>query len=102
MTPIKISVLEKKYLSVSWNDGMETKIKLANLRKKCPCAICNSEKKENGDKYIPIYTNDQLTISEISKVGKYAIAVYWKDGHNTGIYEFGYLRNITDLTGDGK
>ncbi|MBN1300204.1 MAG: DUF971 domain-containing protein [Melioribacteraceae bacterium] len=96
MLPKKISVKDKNYLFVLWEDDSETSIKLSDLRRECPCAICNSEKSERGNKYIPLYTLDQLTIVKISKVGKYALGIEWMDGHNTGIYEFGYLRSISD------
>jgi len=33
-------------------------------------------------------------LAEISAVGNYAIQFQWKDGHNTGIYTFDYLRAL--------
>ncbi len=96
MTPVKLSLKEQGMLSIHWDDNSEARIKLSNLRKKCPCAICNSDSKERGAKYIPIYTREQLTVSKISIVGSYAVGVEWQDGHNTGIYDFNYLRKICD------
>lgn len=102
MTPVKISVKDKGLLSVKWDDDTGTVIKLSNLRRGCPCAICNAEKDERGPKYIPIYSNEQLSLSKITVVGKYAVGVEWKDGHNTGIYDFGYLRRISDNVDEVK
>lgn len=96
MKPEKISILEKQYLHIAWNDESETKIKLSTLRKKCPCAICTSEREEQGEKYIPLYTLDQLTVVNISIVGSYAVSIGWKDGHNTGIYEFELLHKMAE------
>lgn len=90
MNPIQIKVKDNM-LYIKWNDDRISDIKLANLRSSCPCAICTSEREEQGSKYIPIYTGDQITINEIKIIGNYAVGVIWKDGHNTGIYEFNYL-----------
>jgi len=27
-------------------------------------------------------------------VGRYALQIYWNDGHSTGIYSFDYLRSL--------
>ena len=100
MSPLKISVVDKSVLNVVWDDNKSTEIKLANLRRKCPCAICNAEKSEKSSKYIPIFTLDQLTVDKIIIVGSYAIGITWKDGHNTGIYDYNYLRNISRVSGE--
>ncbi|MBI1938783.1 MAG: DUF971 domain-containing protein [Ignavibacteriales bacterium] len=96
MIPVKLSVTDKKFLDVKWDDDTETRIKLANLRMKCPCAACSSERAERGEKYIPIYSDEELTIKEIKIIGNYAVEIIWKDGHDTGIYEFGYLKKISN------
>ncbi len=93
MIPVQIKIKEKKLL-VKWNDDSETIIKLANLRRNCPCALCASQREEEGGKYIPIYTDEQLAVSNIQVVGNYALGISWKDGHNTGIYTFDQLKNI--------
>jgi DUF971 family protein len=95
MTPKKIKLTKQQELIILWEDNVESTIKLANLRRNCPCAICNSERDERGAKYIPIYTLDQLAVENISQVGTYAINIKWKDGHNTGIYEYKHLRSIS-------
>jgi len=33
-------------------------------------------------------------IKNIETVGEYAIQITWKDGHNTGIYSWEYLKDI--------
>jgi len=94
MRPIKIKVREKEFLDITWTNGEIKSIKLSNLRNKCPCAICFAEKEEWGSTYIPIYTKDQLTITKISIVGTYAVSIEWKDGHNTGLYDYEYLYSL--------
>lgn len=102
MVPEKIRLTKNQELIVRWDDKIESVIKLANLRRNCPCAICNSERDDRGTKYIPLYTLEQLTIDKISQVGTYAISVNWKDGHNTGIYEYNHLRSISKPNGAGS
>jgi DUF971 family protein len=96
MFPLEIKVKEKKYLYIKWNDGTETWIKLANLRINCPCAVCSAERQNQGNKYIPIYSDTQLNIRTIEIVGSYAVAISWSDDHNTGIFDFNYLKNLSD------
>ena len=94
MNPLKIKVRDKEFLDITWNTGELKSIKLSNLRTNCPCAICNSEKDEWSSSYIPLYTLEQLAITKISTIGTYAISVEWKDGHNTGLYDFDYLYKL--------
>jgi len=96
MTPLKIAVKENKYLFVSWDDQSNSNIKLTNLRKNCPCAVCKAEKDELSKSYIPIYGDDQITITNLEVVGQYALKIVWKDGHQTGIYEFDFLKELAD------
>lgn len=96
MNPVKLSVTDKKFLDVKWDDDTEDRIKLANLRMKCPCAACSAERETQGKSYIPIYSDEQLTIREIKIVGNYAVAIIWKDGHDTGNYEYNYLKKISN------
>ena len=97
MAPLKLKVKEREYLFIEWSDQKETRIKLANLRKLCPCALCQAELGEFGENYIPIYSGDQIRINKIEITGNYAVSVNWHDGHNTGIYDFNYLRKISEV-----
>jgi len=93
MTPVKIRV-ENKNLLIKWDDDSENTIKLANLRMNCPCALCVSEREEQSNSYIPIYSDEQIGIKNINVVGNYALRINWKDEHNAGIYTFEQLKNI--------
>ena len=96
MQPVKIEIKEKKTLNITWDDGVISEIKLTNLRNNCPCAVCKAEQEERSSTYFPIFTQEQLTITDIKIVGYYAVAVSWKDGHNTGMYEYNQLRNLAN------
>jgi DUF971 family protein len=94
MHPIKIKIDNNSTLSIMWNNGEKNEIELRELRKFCPCATCLAEREKQSSKYIPIFSENQITVQSINQVGKYAIQIHWKDGHNTGIYEYPFLRNL--------
>jgi DUF971 family protein len=94
MEPVQIKISEKKNLLIKWDDGSESLIPLETLRKQCPCATCLAERERRSKTYIPIFIKGETQVSGISIVGKYAVGITWKDGHNTGIYEFPYLQKL--------
>jgi len=94
MEPKKIFLHGDDYLHVIWSDKTEDKIRLLDLRKFCPCAVCQAEREHPSDWSHVFFTGDELKIKELNSIGKYAIGIVWLDGHNTGIYEFGYLHNL--------
>lgn len=93
MFPVKIQV-NNNIFSVEWDNNSVTNIKLANLRNGCPCAICSTERSMHSSEYIPIYSDEQLTITEVKVIGNYALGVSWKDKHDTGIYDYNYLTKL--------
>ncbi len=96
MKPVQIKIIDKKNLYVKWDDGNESVISLEDLRKFCPCATCIAERDKQSKSFIPILNRNQTTVSNISQVGSYAIGITWKDGHNTGIYEYTFLKKLAD------
>ncbi len=96
MYPIQIKISPSNNLFIKWNDDSESSISLLNMRKFCPCATCASEREYQSNSYIPIFSGNQLEIKNIQPVGNYAISVHWKDGHNTGIFEYPFLKTLQD------
>ncbi len=94
MRPKKISIAEKKYLQILWDDRGESKILLLDLRKNCPCAICVTDRQKRPANYIPLLSEVQLTIKDIKVVGSYALQLIWKDGHYEGIYSYEFLKEL--------
>ena len=67
----------------------------AALRRVCPCAQCVNE--WTGQRTLkPEVVSDELEISDLNIVGRYALNFRWSDGHETGIYSFQYLRDICE------
>lgn len=80
-------------LSITWADGLECRYSAPELRRACPCAQCVNE--WTGQRVLkPEAISEQLSIQDISLVGRYALNFRWSDGHETGIYSFRYLREL--------
>jgi DUF971 family protein len=92
MTPKKISVKDKRYLHIIWEDSSESMLLLSNLRKSCPCAPCREEREKRSATFVPLYSEAQTTLADIKAVGTYAIQLFWRDGHSTGIYTYDKLK----------
>ena len=98
MNPIKIKLIEKKELLIIWDDKNESVLELRELRKRCPCATCLAERDKQSKMYIPLFAENQVTIKSINQIGNYAVQITWNDGHNTGIYEYNFLKNFSEKT----
>lgn len=94
MNPVQVRVSNKKVLIIKWSDDSESRIEISILRRNCPCATCIAERDQRGKFFIPLFESSQILISEIKTIGNYALGITWKDGHNTGIYEYPFLRNL--------
>lgn len=106
VTPIDFKVQrEQARMAVTWKDGHVSLLDNLTLRKNCPCATCNSERqaKPPAAPLLPILKADPgkgpPAIVGAQLVGNYAIQLTWSDGHNTGIYDFRFLRSLDPSTG---
>ena len=82
-------------LRITWADGHVSQFEAAGLRRACPCAQCVNE--WTGQRVLkPESVAEELTINDLSLVGRYAINFRWSDGHDTGIYSFRYLRELSE------
>jgi len=97
MSPVSIKLAgEHDTVSVRWSDGHLSAYPYAYLRGKCPCATCE----ELGAPAIkppsplPILGQRPLKPDRAELVGRYALQIFWSDGHSAGIYSFDYLRNL--------
>jgi DUF971 family protein len=89
-------------LRIEWQDGHRTVYDFTTLRWLCPCAFCRGEAGQPGwlDSD-PVLTEEQVTLSDVSLVGHYALQPYWADGHATGFYTFALLRDACPCEEDG-
>lgn len=86
-------------LRITWDDGHISVLPIKLLREECPCAGCKGEVLF-GKVYKPapltIFQEGMFELVSLTSVGQYAIQAVWKDGHDTGIYSWEYLRALED------
>ncbi len=99
MKPKQIKIEDKNKLLLTWNDNKISTISLKYLRDQCPCAGCKGETilfKTFRPPKPTILSPEMYKIKNIEIVGDYAIQISWKDGHNTGIYSWDYLKTLEE------
>ncbi|MFQ5791700.1 MAG: P-loop NTPase, partial [Acidobacteriota bacterium] len=90
--PKEISEGEGK-LRIVWADGHDSRYPFDFLRNNCPCAVCVDEWTGQRHNLILLLPSN-FRPTAVNPVGNYAIQIAWSDGHNTGIYSFGRLREL--------
>ena len=92
------------FLAVRWNDGSESIVSKRTMREQCPCAQCAGEPDVTGalrrPMNLPALTDASFEVTGTERVGSYALAVTWGDGHRTGIYSWDFIRRLADLDED--
>ena len=83
-------------ISIAWSDGHLSSYPYGYLRRKCPCATCaeNGPPPDPGTSPFPILGRKPLKPERAELVGRYALQIFWNDGHSTGIYAFDFLRSL--------
>ena len=98
MQPERFEVVGE-FLAIRWPGGEESVIALKELRDRCPCAQCSGETDVLGQVHrgpaIPLRPESYQILSW-DRVGNYAVAPKWGDGHETGIYTFESLYRLGD------
>ena len=82
-------------LALRWLDGKESYLALKALRDSCPCAYCQGEadawgRKERVEKKTPL-KEMAYQLQSWEAVGGYGLKLFWKDGHNQGIFSYSSL-----------
>jgi DUF971 family protein len=98
-TPTQIQQEGADRLAISWSDGANSVYAVRGLRLACQCAHCVDE--WTGEHRLEAASvPDDVRPLQIRPVGRYAISIEWSDGHDTGIYSFRQLRELSppDLT----
>ena len=93
--PVQVVEESDSEISIKWSDDRDTSYRACDLRRSCPCAGCINEwtgEKTLDDRKVP----DDITIEHISIVGRYALNFHFSDGHETGIFSFAFLRQLSE------
>ena len=97
MKPKQLKI-ENKIFQIIWDDIKIWNIPIDYLRDECPCAGCKGETILLHT-YRPAVVTDKkpemYIATGIKTVGGYAIQISWKDGHDTGLYSWEYLEQLS-------
>ncbi len=104
--PRAIKKIESSAVKIIWNDGETSVLPAKILRTECPCAECRERRGDSSHakplsgkpaslKIIESSIKEQLHIQAIWGVGNYALGLRWEDGHDSGIYTYDYLLNLS-------
>ena len=105
MSPNQIKILKKDKLRITWEDSTEIILSLKYMRDQCPCAGCKGETillKTYRPPAPTVVTPEMYQVKNIEVVGDYAIQITWKDGHNTGIYSWDYIKQLEEGMDENK
>lgn len=92
--PLQIIEESDSEITIAWSDEKQDSYQAADLRRACPCAGCVNE--WTGEKTLnPASIADDISFSSIAVVGRYALNFNFSDGHDTGIFSFKYLREMS-------
>lgn len=86
-----IPIEEESLLRILWDDDRLAGYPFEFLRGWCPCAACQGH---GAERHFVTVQNPRL--ASINMVGNYALNPRWADGHETGIYSFEYLRELSE------
>ncbi|MBI2300373.1 MAG: DUF971 domain-containing protein [Armatimonadetes bacterium] len=84
--------------TLTWADGLKQPVALADLRRLCPCATCNEQREQRQGNALMVISGPlpSAELDSLEPVGGYAVRFHWADGHDTGIYSFGFLRELCE------
>jgi DUF971 family protein len=92
--PLQIIEESDSEVTIKWSDETESRYTASRLRRACPCATCVNE--WTGEKILRAESvPSNLSFSHISIVGRYALNFHFSDAHDTGIFSFKYLRDLS-------
>ena len=91
--PKEIRYIKKtNTISINFEDGLEADLTAEYLR----CFSPSAEVKGHGPGQEVLQKGkENVGINSIEPVGNYAVKFVFDDGHNTGLYSWGYLHDLT-------
>lgn len=103
--PKNIDLERSVALTIAWSDGRVSVYPVAYLRRHSPAADARREREELDNNPLAVLksgiSGDQgpFQATDAELVGNYALRLRFSDGHATGIYSWGYLREIDPARG---
>ncbi len=90
VVPPEVGFVKGRGIVVTSQGGDERLVDPADLRRRCRCASCKDE--FTGEPILkPEEVPDNVYPLEIERMGNYAVAIKWSDGHSSSIYPYDKL-----------
>ncbi|HRJ01887.1 MAG TPA: DUF971 domain-containing protein [Hyphomonas sp.] len=80
-------------LAADWDDGKSGRASYRTLRLESPSAEVQGHGK--GPKPPPPIVPEDIRVLKAEPVGRYALRLFFSDGHSSGLYTWGILRTLT-------
>ena len=93
MKPLDMRGVGDREFLITWEDSHRSLYTFEDLRANCPCASCVDEI-TGSCRIVRNRIAADIRPLETEPVGNYGIRFRWSDGHHTGIYSFGWLREL--------
>lgn len=85
-------------LLLEWKTGERFAVPYIELRYYCPCAGCVDE--HTGERTIEKTSiSPEIRPVGVQLIGRYAVQISWSDRHDTGMYHFDRLYEISQKLG---
>jgi DUF971 family protein len=106
--PLALDLKKDRGLTVQWADGSTSYYTVTYLRRMSPSAEARQMREEQAKNPLAVLpasaaramaAGPALTAEDAELVGNYAIRIRFSDGHDTGIFSWGYLREIDPARG---
>ena len=90
--PVNIVLHQRSHrLEISYDDGASYSYPCELLRVYSPSAEVRGHWGQNAKLQLD---KQDVNITEIRPIGQYAIKIVFDDGHDSGLYDWGYLYNL--------
>jgi DUF971 family protein len=98
--PTRLNLKKDEKLEIEWSDGQKSVYSIDTLRSMCPCASCREVRAEQQKKksllnILPGNYSSKIAVTSAELVGNYALKLQFSDQHDTGIFSFEYLRQLS-------
>ncbi len=87
----------KQRLHITFDDGEAFELAYKTLRAESPSAEVQGH--GPGSKPAPAKISDDITVDKADPVGRYAVRIYFSDGHSSGLFTWAYLRELGEKRG---
>jgi DUF971 family protein len=97
--PTELKLVSDDRLRIAWSDGQVREYSVRELRDQCPCATCRERRSAPPPPPTTLTVLSQaetlpLRITAMRPTGRYAYAIEFSDGHDTGIFTLESLREM--------